>query len=350
MNVMAQSVASDLVRDASATRWQRLALCGVFTGLSLVSIAGRAEGDAATAASADAQRWLQRIHQATRKLSFSGVMVYQRAEHSETSRIARLVSSGMTEERLESLDGMPREVIRRGDAVISYLPGSRTVKRDRSQPVSTFPTVLPASLAELEENYEVRAGKQERVAGFDCQVIELSPRDQLRYGYRLWADVASGMLIKSRVFNERHESVEQFYFSELQIGPVPRDKLRSRFQHRAKDWRVQESAVSESRLNEEGWQVPGQLNGFRKRTELKRRLGGTAAVRHVVMSDGLTAISLFIEPDMPISQTPLGAARQGVVSLFSRQLSGYRVTAMGEAPLESLRLIANSVEYRRPSP
>jgi len=94
MNVMAQSVASDLVRDASATRWQRLALCGVFTGLSLVSIAGRAEGDAATAASADAQRWLQRIHQATRKLSFSGVMVYQRAEHSETSRIARLVSSG----------------------------------------------------------------------------------------------------------------------------------------------------------------------------------------------------------------------------------------------------------------
>jgi sigma-E factor negative regulatory protein RseB len=338
------------IEVATARRWQRVAWCGVFAGLSLLSAASHAEGEAPPAASADAQRWLQRIHQATRKLSFSGVMVYQRAEHSETSRIARLVRAGMTEERLEALDGVPREVIRRGDEVISYLPASQTVKRDRSQPVGTFPTVLPASLSELEENYEVRAGKQERVAGFDCQVIELVPRDQLRYGYRMWADVASGMLIKSRVFNERHESVEQFYFSELMIGPVSRDKLRSRFETRAREWKVQESAASASRLEEEGWQVPSQLSGFRKRTELKRRLGGMVSVRHVVMSDGLAAISVFIEPDTPANQTPLGAARQGVVGLYSRQISGYRVTAMGEAPLESLRLIANSVEYRRPSP
>ena len=114
-------------------------------------------------------------------------------------------------------DGQPREVVRNGDDVVCYLPALATVRVDKYSEQNKFPAVLPAQLKELLENYDIRRGGMERVAGFDCDVLTLEPKDNRRYGHKLWVDVQTGMLIKAKTYDGRHEAMEQFTFSHLQF-------------------------------------------------------------------------------------------------------------------------------------
>jgi sigma-E factor negative regulatory protein RseB len=158
------------------------------------------------------------------------------------------------------------------------------------------------------------------------------------------------MLVKAKTFNERHEVVEQFAFTQLQIGgKIERDQVRSRFAGKGRDWRVENAAMVTADLARHGWRLGALPAGYRKITEMKRTLGANADVGHIVVSDGLAAVSVFIEPlAAKPPRTPLGLSRQGAVNLFTRTLDGHLVTAVGEVPAESVRLIGNAVAYRRP--
>ena len=301
-------------------------------------------------AQSDGLHWLQRIHAATQKLSYSGTFVYQNRQQSETSLIVHAVGSHGVRERLETLDGEPREIIRTGDEVKCYEPGSMTVKIDKQADRQVFPALLPANLQEITAHYAVKKGAVERVAGFDCQVIVLEPKDKMRYGHKLWADLSSGMLLKAKTFDEKGEEVEQFAFTQIAIGgPIAKELLASRLSARARDWRVENSAGVATSLAASGWTVKPEVPGFRKVTEMKRTQGGSSQVRHVVYSDGMAAVSVFIEPmatKTPSSQT--GWSRQGAINIYSRQVANHLVTVVGEAPAESVKKIADSVEYRKP--
>ena len=302
-------------------------------------------------ASPEALMWLQKIYAATKKMSYSGTFVYQQALQSETSRIARLVDSTGTHERLETQDGTPTEIIRNNDQVTCYLPGSMTVKIDRQsgQKVS-FWDILPEQLKELTEHYTPKMGKSSRIAGYDCQSITLEPKDKMRYGYELCADRSSGMLLKVKTFNEASELVEQFTFLQLKIGNVDREMLKSRFSGKGRDWRVEDSGASEADLSQLGWNLKNQPAGFRKITEMKRSLGGTAGVGHMVLSDGLAAVSGFIAPHpMKSGNVQAGLSRQGATNVYVRQMGDHLVTVVGEAPAESVKAIANAVEFRKPN-
>jgi len=156
-------------------------------------------------------------------------------------------------EKLEILDGMPREVIRSRDQVVCYLPSIATVKIDKQGGRHPFPLILPDQLKELAESYVVRKGEVERVAGYDCQVIVLEPRDNLRYGQKLCADIATGMLLKAKTFNEKNEMLETFAFTQIKIsGHIDRDKVKSRFIAKSKGWRVEDSDATEADLTQAG--------------------------------------------------------------------------------------------------
>lgn len=298
---------------------------------------------------AEALAWLRRIHDATRKLSYSGTFLYQQGERMETSRIARLVTQGGAIERLEVVDGAPREVIRTKDGVRCYLPDSQTIKVDRSADRRSFPSVLPDHIGGLVAYYEITLGPQARVAGFDCQTVLLRPRDELRYGYKLWADVRSGMLIKARTLNEKGETVEQFRFTELALGGVPREKLKAKLAARSRDWRVDDAAVAPADLAGEGWTMRADLPGFRKVVEVQRNLREAKPVRQVVYSDGLAALSVFIEPLAEgRAAVPTGLASAGAIHIYTREVARHLVTVVGEAPAASVQRMANAVEYRRP--
>jgi sigma-E factor negative regulatory protein RseB len=186
-----------------------------------------------------------------------------------------------------------------------------------------------------------------RIAGFDCQAIVLAPRDELRYGYKLWADVQTGMLLKARAFNSKGETVEQFTFTQLEIGNVSRDRLRPR--QEARNWRVERATVSPANLAEAGWSVHAELPGFRKVVEINRMLRDARPVRQVVYSDGLAAVSVFIEPIAGRTEPPsIGLATMGAVNVYTREVANHLVTVVGEAPAASVQRVGNRVEFHPP--
>jgi sigma-E factor negative regulatory protein RseB len=315
----------------------------VAAGAALSPGAARAQSDP------DALHWLQKIYTASERLSYTGVFVYQHGEQVETSRVTRIVDADGVHERLEALDGTPREIIRVNDEVKCYLPRSMTVKIDRQKDLKPFRFRIENAGA-IAEQYNVRKAGIERVAGYDCQALILEPKDNLRYGHKLWAELSSGLLVRDKVFNERGEMVEHLSFTQLQIGGrLDKELLRSRFSPTGSDWRIENHAVVEASLAAHGWILKALPRGFRTVTELKRDLGGGHEMTHVVVSDGLAAVSVFIEPVAAKGQSPrAGASRQGAVNIYSRTLDQHVITAVGEVPAEGVRLIADAVERRAP--
>lgn len=295
----------------------------------------------------DAMGWLQRIATAARTLNYSGTFIYEHGGRAETSRIVHFVDAAGNEmERLESLDGPPREVIRNNDEVKCYLSDSRTVKIEKRRPGKAFPSLLPQQLSSVAENYTVRLGGQERVAGLDCQVLVLEPRDGLRYGHRLWADAATGLLVKAVMVNDKGQPVEQFKFTQLSIGAsIDRDMLKSKAAAAGGEWR--EERPSQSVEGESGWSIGNQPSGFKKVMEMRRDLPGKGApVTHIVISDGLVAISVFIEPMPRGDKVVRGLSSQGAINVFTRPVGDHLVTVLGEAPPATVVQIANSVTAR----
>jgi sigma-E factor negative regulatory protein RseB len=307
-------------------------LCALFVGL-------------AQAQSPEALDWLRRIQEATHKLSYSGTFVYQQGGRSETSRITRYVDANGDIEKLESMDGVPREIVRTRDTVKCYLPDSKVVKVEGRTGEREFPALLPEKISALARHYDIGLGEVRRIAGFECRAVVLTPKDNLRYGYRLYADLQSGMLLKAVTFDNTGQHVEQFTFTQLALGHVSRDRVKPR--HATRAWRVEEAGASRASLT--GWGLSSELPGFRKVIELKRRLGESRPVGQVVYSDGLAAVSVFIESlEGRKEAVRTGLASMGAINIYTREVANHRVTVVGEAPALSVQRIADAVEYRRP--
>ncbi len=298
---------------------------------------------AAQAQSPESLAWLRKIQEATRNLSYTGTFVYQHGGRSETSRITRLASADT--ERLEVLDGMPRELVRTRDTVRCYLPESKVVKLERRTPDRSFPALLPEKLSALAQHYDIALGETRRIGGFECKAVVLTPKDNLRYGYRLYADTASGMLVRAVTVDSTGNQIEQFMFTQLAIGHVTPEMVRSR--HAASGFRVEDAAAAPTRLA--GWSLSSELPGFQKVVELTRRMGESKPVGQLVYSDGLAAVSVFIEP-LQARRDPArtGLASLGAIHIYTREVANHMVTVVGEAPAASVQRIANAVEYRRP--
>ena len=310
--------------------------------LALSSLSARADSDALS--------WLERIHTATQTISYVGTFVYRNGDQAETMRIVHSVGRHGTREKLETLDGRPREVVRSGDEVKCYLPDSKTIKIDKQTDHKVFPALLPENLQDIGEHYEVSTGAIERVAGHECQSIVLRPRDNLRYGRKLWVDTKTGMLLKSQTLNDKGEPIERFAFTEIRIGgKIDGSQLTPKFLAASRAWHIERSGAAVASLAASGWSINPQLPGFRKMTEMKRTQGESRDVGHVVYSDGLIALSVFIEPlANKTSMPPPGLSHQGAMHIYSRKVDGFLVTAVGEVPAKSVKMLAESVQYRKP--
>lgn len=306
-------------------------------------------GSAVAGETGDAAAWLTKMMTAAQRLSYSGTFVYQSGNQSETSRVARIVDGAGERERLEVLDGSPREVVRVNDEVRCYLPADRRVIVDRRGARRSFPALLSNMAKGLEAYYVIRVGDIERVAGVETRLVTLDPKDTWRYGYRLWADVDSGLLIKAWTIDDRGQPVEQFAFSQVSFGTPSAEETRSRLQEQSTDWRVEQfDAPRDAAAGEPKWRLRQSVPGFVKTADLTRHLKeGGPVVTHVVFSDGVAAVSLFIGPAEPAPKKPM-ASRQGAVHVYSRRSGELEVTAVGEVPMATVRRFADMVELGRP--
>lgn len=293
--------------------------------------------------------WLRKMASASRQLNYSGTFIYRHGNDVEASRIVHFVNAGGGEfEKLETLDGPPREVIRTNDQVTCYLPNSRTVLIEKRSG-RRFPSLLPAQLTNgIAEHYTVRQTGMDRTAAYDCQVVVLMPKDRLRYGHEFCAEASSGLPLRAKTFDENGAVLESFAFTDVRLGgKFDRDKVQSRYAAESKDWTIGRAAgPSSGHPGRTGWVLARELPGFRKVTESKRSIAGRGAtVSHLVYSDGLAAVSVFIEP-LPKSRPPRSLSHQGAVNIYVRLVEDHMVTALGEAPAETVMTIANSLEYR----
>lgn len=309
-------------------------LCGL-----LPAVAGAAENQR------EALAMLEKMAAASRTVNYSGTFVFNHGGQSETSRIAHFVNpAGGVLERLETLDGPAREVIRTNDQVSCYLPGTKTVLVD-PRGSRQFPLRLE-QIQDLAKHYRVVKESLDRVAGFECQWVALQPKDSLRYARRFCAELQTGLPLRARTLNEKNQTVEAFGFSTLQIGgSFNRDLVRSKYAaiSTRQNWRVDRTAMTASDSGDSGWIVKNTPAGFTKQMELRRSMPGKSGyMSHLVFSDGLAAISVFIEPGGKQGKPTL--RHQGAVHIYTRPVGDYTVTVLGETPAETVLQLARSLE------
>lgn len=300
----------------------------------------------ALALAEDGLALLQRIAQGSRQLTYSGTFVYRSGSKVDTSRIAHSLKDGLEVERIEALEGSPREVLRAGSEVKCFFPEEKLVIIENRSSGRGFPALLPAGLGGLPEHYAIRGGGLGRVAGVKSRAVLLEPRDDLRYGHEFWMDDASGLLLKATLVGKRGETLESFAFTQVKIGgQLEHEALKPRFD--SERVRVQQVRATEMRTDDMGWSFRTMLPGFRKVAAMKRQSAPeNPESMHVVFSDGLASISVFIEPG-GTGAIAESVSSVGPVNVYRRQLGDHRVVVMGEVPALAVRRLGDGIERKR---
>jgi sigma-E factor negative regulatory protein RseB len=211
-----------------------------------------------------------------------------------------------------------------------------------------FPSLFRADAAVIAANYDVKLGKTERVLGYECQWVDLDPRDHLRFAERLCAETSTGLVVRARTLNESGQAIEQYTFTELRMGAqVARGDVKSIFEARVKQWITDAQPREEAKGVDTGWIVNNPPAGFRKAAELRRTLPGRAQpVSQLIFSDGLASLSVFVEPNPSPGRTAEASTEDGTTTFFVRPMGDQLVTVLGEVPLAAAQQVGRSVAHR----
>lgn len=341
------------------------ALIVLGTTLAILPFVPAHAGDAGASAQASEVRgWLLRIHEAAGHRNFQGTFVVSSGGGVSSARIAHYCEGKNQFERSETLDGQPRHVFRHNDVVHTLWPGSRVAMVEQRDLISSFPGLLQAGDDRIAEFYDVRSGTPDRVAGHDANVLLVKPKDTYRYGYRLWADKASGLLLRADVLGERGDVLETSAFSEVSIDVKPQPESVLQPMKKLDGYRVVRPALTPTTLEAEGWAMRVGVPGFRQVSCVRRPIEGTAPddrdpavlaqpqgsrapVLQTIFSDGLTYVSVFIEPFDPQRHTRAMSTAVGPTQTLMQQLGDSWVTVIGDVPPATLRQFAKGLERKK---
>ena len=294
----------------------------------------------------DAQ-WLQMIRLAGQRSNFTGTVVMRQGGEVQASRIVHLYENGVSYERVQALDGPAREFIRTGNEVQCLWPASRKVVVEWRPAQDSFPAFTDAMPADILARYAMKLEGMERVAGHDCQVVLLTPRDALRFGHRLCVDRDTGLLLSAQMLNERNEVLEQMSFAEIRIGEkIDRRGLKPSWP--TQGWTVERTEHKPVDVTAMGW-LMAVPTGFKRVREVLRKMvpgyEGERRAMQAVYSDGLATFSVFIEPE-PAAATEDALQAHGATHALSRRVGNAMITVVGEVPSTTVRQVAQSVEFR----
>lgn len=317
---------------------------------ALLVSAGLLAGTAARAADAPPatpEVWLGRMAQAVQDKTYTGTFVYLHDGSVDSMQLFHAVTDDGERERLVALNGAPREVLRLGDVVKCIYPDQKTVVVDKGRRTVPFPTAMPTESGKLSGQYEFERIGDGRVAGREAIVIAVKPRDKLRYGYRFWLDQKSALPLKSELLDESNQAVEQVIFTELELpDQIPADKLEPSTHGDERSWTLHQApGVERDTPADLGWHVDELPAGFTSTYESALDSKDPRA-QHLMFSDGLASVSVFIEPRAKGQSGLEGASQMGAVSAFGRVYHGYQITVVGEVPPRTVKMIADSL--RRP--
>jgi sigma-E factor negative regulatory protein RseB len=317
-----------------------------------------AAGATATAsAPSEVRAWLLRIHDAASRRNFQGTFVVSGAGGVASARISHFCEGPNQYERIESLDGRQRKVFRHNDVVQTVWPASHVAMIEQRGMLNSFPALLQAGDDGIAEWYEVRAEGSERVAGHEANVLAIRARDGHRYGYRLWADQASGLLLRAEVVGERGDVLETSAFSDVVIGIRPQPEAVLQAMKKLDGFRVVRPVLTPTRLEAEGWTMRPVTPGFRQVSCVSRQIEAAdeaanqpaaPPVIQTIYSDGLTYVSVFIEPFRPERHAKPMFVALGATSTLAQRQGDWWVTIVGDTPPATLKMFAAALERRKP--
>lgn len=291
---------------------------------------------------ADPVEWLSRANKAAKQLNYTGNYLYQHGEHNEMLRVSHRVDGRTERQKIEVLDGPHREFIRINDEVYCHLADGKTVRVDKSALQRFFPSVVPNDPVRLAQFYIPKLGGSEKISGRDCQIVILEPRDHYRYTHMIWIDRATSLPLKSQTVDDRGTVVSMYMFSEIEIGSQPD---RSLFDVRMAGKRTQLAGLDASPQNHP-WDISVPPGYVRIREAMRPLPGIKSPVLHSVYSDGMSNISVFIEPVRDGAASMEGLSTEGAMSIYARRVDDHKVTALGEVPPAALLETANSVQKK----
>jgi sigma-E factor negative regulatory protein RseB len=296
-----------------------------------------------------ARQWLDAMSGSLQRLDYSGTFVYLHDGKLEAMHITHRHEGTAEKERLASLTGSPREVIRDDQSVTCIMPDSKSVMVGASRPRQPFPMV-PRNLDSIEKYYRFESVGDDRMAGIMSRVVTIMPRDAYRYGYRLWIAKDSKMLLKSDLTGAQGNPIEQMMFTQMNVGtgvsgsdqPITPSEDTPAWHHQD----IRGTAAEEA--GEPRWVVRRLPEGFHLADYQRKRMrAGGAGTEHLVYSDGLATVSVYVEMAPADKNSFKGLSSVGAMNAYGVIVNGHQVVAVGEVPAVTVEMMARSVDTRR---
>lgn len=280
---------------------------------------------AAGAAAADPpEAWLARMSRALATREYTGTFVYTHGGRIDTMRVVRTIGPNGPRDEVVSLSGEPRGVVRENGELRSTGNGVTTTVS--SAPMALF-RVAPVELLGAAGHYRLSVLGEDRVAGYPTTVVEARPTDASRYGYRLWIERDSGLLLRSALAATDGNTIEQLVFTTLELGPE------------AADAPAPEAEPPAAELPGPRFTQPLPA-GFRLVAVQPEQNGR----RHYVYSDGLANVSLYVEPVTPNLEAITGALQRGAINLFGHVARDRQIVVVGDVPAGTAQRIAVTLD------
>lgn len=334
------------LRVPGLKRWSALALIAL-APLWWAPAQAQSTGPAPTRS---VNEWLTRMHEASRHRAYIGTLVVSTGSSMSASRIWHVCDGTEQMERVETLTGAPRTTIRRNNDVVTFVPEAKAAWVEKRESLGLFPELLRTPSNQIPEFYGVRENGADRVAGHLADVVEITPKDALRFGYRIWAEKKTGLVVKLQTLGEQGSVLEQVAFSELQLdAPVRMDKLKQ-LMNDTKGYELRKPVLKKTTADAEGWRLKEAVPGFLPMSCHTREMdtpGAGSAPIQWVFSDGLASVSLFVEPYDAPRHGQERAAVMGATHSLTRRIGQHWLTAMGEVPPATLRRFAAALERTR---
>ncbi len=304
-------------------------------------------GSAALANSGDAIQWLQRMVSAVHSLNYEGTFVFLRDKQLETMQVIHTVDESGEKERLFSLNGVPREVFRDSASVTCISPDIKSISIGNRLSGLGFRAVFAVNISELSNLYDFHVLGEQRVMDRLAKVIAVVPKDNYRYGYRIYLDMDNAFPLKSDMMGLNGEALSQIMFTQLEVNPAIQALQGISIEGKENyAWIQQKNRATKGVAGTEAdWQFDELPKGFSISFHGINKVGSNSkdGIDHFVLSDGLASLSVYVEK--LTSPSLVGSSNMGTVNAFGRELDGSQITAVGEVPLDTVRRVANAMRY-----
>jgi len=293
------------------------------------------------------QKLLSKMNQTLERGNYEGTFVFMQNGSVETMSIVHGYTDAGVREKLVSLTGDAREVIRDQDVLTCIWPREKLVVVESASEAHGIPSSLPTNINELTFHYKLTEVGQARIAGFDCTIVRFEPLDELRYGHELCVEPQQGMVLESKTFNSNGKAIENMMFTSFRMRENAPEKLFQPSVHlNDYTWKTAGVELDGEMQPDQAWDIEELPPGFSLQSVTRRLMSASKnPVQHMVLTDGLASVSVFISKVDDPENMYKGAHKKGVINAYARDLNQHQITVVGEVPQGTVKMIGSSITY-----